>query len=287
MADIENTQETTEIEGIEQEIIDEVLADSGADTADTKDTTPDGAGSQQTQTATHSKTNTQQLASNANTATSAAGQPQTPPPGYVPYDALHAERQQRQQLQQQLNQMMQQLQQMQQQQSKPSTPDPNADPLAAMIAQQIEKVMPQFMTPIQQMQQQFQQMQQQQQFQQRVLQSDARARAKYADYDEVIAPIKQRAQMDPNFAQMLLSMPDPGEYAYVMALGMQTQAQRAATGQAQVHKMQQMASMPRSSQIQSGGGGVTPQFRNLEDMIDHFDQLTPEQQDRLLKMTGV
>lgn len=282
MADIENTQDTSDVQGVEQEIIDEVLADSGADT---KETTADGVADQQTQTGASKPNTQQQPASNANAAAPLAGQPQTPPQGYVPYDALHAERQQRQQLQQQLTQMMQQFQQIQQQQTKPATPDPNADPLAAMISEQLSKVMPQFMTPIQQTMQQFQQMQRQQQFQQRVLQSDAQARTKYADYDEVIAPIKQRAQMDPNFAQMLLSMPDPGEYAYVMALGMQAQAQRSTTGQAQVQKMQQMAAMPRSSQLQSGGGGVAPQFNNLEDMVDNFDKLTPAQQDRLLKMT--
>jgi hypothetical protein len=282
MADIETTAQE-DVQGVEQEIIDEVLADSGEETKTDE-------GGQQAQSAP-SQTGTQQKAPAAPSTTQQPNQVQSPPPGYVPYDALHAERQQRQQVQNQLNQLAQQFAdlQKQQQQVKTSTPDPNADPLASMIAAQLEKVMPQFMTPIQQMQQQFQQfrqMQQQQEFQQRVIQSDAQARAKYADYDDVIAPVKQRAQMDPNFAKTLLSMPDPGEYAYVMALGMQAQAQKNATGQAQVQKMQQMAAMPRSSQINSSGGGVAPQFNNLEDMVDNFDKLTPAQQDRLLKMTS-
>lgn len=274
-------KETTGVEGVEQEIIDQVLADDGTD----KGTGTEQQASQTSTTQTAAATTPQQTTTQPATAPAAQGV-QTPPPGYVPYDALHAERQQRQQLQQQVTQLMQQFTDLQKLQSaKPAAADQSTDPLAAMIAQQLERVVPQFMTPIQQMQQQFQQMQQQQAFQQRVMQSDARARAKYPDYDQVTAPILTRAQQDPVFAKTIMAMPDPGEYAYLMALGMQAQTQRVATGQEQTQKMQQMATMPRSSQIQTGGGGSVSQFNNLEDMVDHFDQLTPAQQDRLLKMT--
>lgn len=209
-------------------------------------------------------------------------QPTTPPPNYVPIEALREERQHRQQLQQQLIQLMQQITEMQ----KPQPPQKEEDPLAAMIAQQLEQVMPKYLTPLQEMQKKFQEFQQNMVIQQRVLQSDAAARMKYQDYDEVVAPIVERAKQDEQFKQLLFSMPDPAEYAYTLALGLQAQQQRLAASQGQIAKMQQMAQMPRSTQIK-GGGAPSSDVKNIEDLVDNFEKLTPEQQARLLKFTGV
>ncbi len=286
----EKTDTTMEdVQGIEQDIIDQVLADERtkpdeeaakpkgqqAAAAGVKDTDPfdfeedkSGADGSQQQTAV------------------------TPPKGFVPIGALHEERQQRQILQQQL--LLMQQQQLAQQSKQTAAPANNPataagddDPLSNMLRQQLERVMPAYMQPLQQMQQRFETFQRQQEetaFRQRVLQSEAQARAKYPDYDTVIAPIQARAQMDPTFAKVMLDMPDPAEYAYFMALGMQAQTARVSNGQAQVKKLEQMAAMPRSTQVPAGA--APSGYQNVDDLVDNFENLTPAQQQRLLMLTN-
>lgn len=59
----------------------------------------------------------------------------------------------------------------------------------------------------------FQSFEQKQQAQ-RLDQSEAAAKAKYADYDEAFQAFEQAVQLNPRLAQELAQAPDPGEFAY-------------------------------------------------------------------------
>lgn len=59
----------------------------------------------------------------------------------------------------------------------------------------------------------FQRMEQRQQVQ-RMEQSEAQAKAKYADYDEAFQAFSQAVQANPRLAHELAQVPDPGEFAY-------------------------------------------------------------------------
>lgn len=287
----EKTDTTMEdVQGIEQDIINQVLADEGVKPDEGEAAKPKG---QQPATAGTKKADPFDFEEDKSGADGSQQQMAVAPPkGYVPIGALHEERQQRQLLQQQLLLMQQQQLAQQSKQTaapvnNPATAAGDDDPLSNMLRQQLERVMPQYMQPLQQMQQRFEAFQRQQEetaFRQRVLQSEAQARAKYPDYDAVIAPIQARAQMDPAFAKVMLDMPDPAEYAYFMALGMQAQTARVSNGQAQVKKMEQMAAMPRSMQVPAGA--APSGYQNVDDLVDNFENLTPAQQQRLLMLTN-
>ncbi|SCM82400.1 conserved hypothetical protein [uncultured Sporomusa sp.] len=257
-----------EIEGIDQAIIDEIMADEGGGAG-----VEPGAVGSQTQTQT-------QVPSQTPASAAAAGQQSAPVQQFDPFQAYTAMQNQMQQM----AQVLQQLAKQPQAQPQVQQPPKDEDPLIGIVRQHLDAILPNQLKPIQDMQQQWQQMQQQQQRQANLERSVSVAQNKYPDFIDVVAPIHQRMLTDPAFNELILGMPDPAEFAYTMALGMQAQVSRVSQGQAQVNKMQQMAAMPRSMQVKSGGAPSA--FDSLEDMIDNFENLTPAQQAKLLKLTN-
>ncbi|EAX47550.1 hypothetical protein TcarDRAFT_1285 [Thermosinus carboxydivorans Nor1] len=264
------------VEGIDQDIIKEVLADEGVKLeTETAKSEP----KQQEQ-----KTAQQDDDWPEDDEKPVQQQTGKPPKGYVPLQALHEEREARKMLQQQMMMLQQQLMQMQEKVAQPAKQQQEEDPLAALVRQQLESALPQYLKPVSEVQQLIKQMQEEQAIRQRVIQSEANARAKYPDYDEVVEPVRQRVMSDPDFAKLILQMPDPAEFAYLFALGQQAQAQRLQQGKAKVQKLEQAAAMPRSMQIKGGAGPA--EYESIDDLIENFDKLTPAQQQKLLKLTN-
>lgn len=272
--DDKNQVPMEDVTGVDQAIIDEIMAEEGGGAG----AGLEPSGGSQTQTQTQTKT---QVPPQTTTPAAAPAQPAGQQQQFDPFQAYTSMQQQMQQMAQVLQQLSKQPQTQPAVQQQPK----DEDPLAAMVRQHLETNLPKQLEPIQQLQQQIQQQYQQQQLQARIQQSVATAQAKYVDFEEVATPIHQRMMADPAFNQMILNMPDPAEYAYLLGLGMKAQAAQLAQGQAQFTKMQQMAAMPRSMQVK-GGGAPTADFDSLEDMIDNFDKLTPAQQAKLLKLTN-
>ena len=129
--------------------------------------------------------------------------PEPVEPGHVPYAALKDERQKRQQLEAQLAEMRAaQFQPAPQPQEVPDQfddPQGYTDWLIAQSAQRATSAAVQVM-------------------QDRIVdQSEQRARAKYADFDEKLNAFQQLVQADPTLGRVLYEQPDPAEWAYEQA----------------------------------------------------------------------
>jgi|GEM_PF-6075202 len=279
--EIEDKNPMEDVEGIDQSLIDEIMREE-----DTRTGTGEGDAGATPNAGQHTPAAAAAPDMSQSQTLAQTPQQQQQPQQFDSQQAYTA-------LQNQMQVMTQLLQQMQQAQAQPQQqqlqqaqqPPKDEDPLAGIVRQHLEAVLPSQLKPIQDMQQQFQQMQEQQARQVRTERSIALAQAKYPDFIEVVTPIHQRMLQDQAFNDLVLNMPDPAEFAYMMALGMKAQTARVAQGQAQVNKMQQMAAMPRSMQVKSGGAPT--EYANLEDLVNDFDRLTPAQQEKLLKSTGV
>lgn len=117
------------------------------------------------------------------------------------YTALKAERQKRQELERRLEQMERSLRQ----------PAPPPQQQAVDFWDDPQSFMDQRMTQLgEELFQRFEQ----RQVAQRIDQSEAAAKAKYADYDEALMAFEQAVHANPRLAAEMAQSPDPGEFAY-------------------------------------------------------------------------